>query len=65
MLGNLQDYAIFFIDKRDITGEVLPDEVGESTAKWQHIIKQDRIEPFHFIGRNNQYYTFKYKPNGQ
>lgn len=43
-----EKYAVFFIDKKDIKGEVKSDNVAEFTAPWQHIIKQMKIEPFFF-----------------
>ena len=43
------EYAVFFIDKKDIVGKVVADNVGELTSPWQHIIKQDRITPLSFV----------------
>ena len=63
VMFDLKDYVIFFIDKRDVTGEVLPDDVGECTSKFQHIIKQKKIEPFHFVSRKNEYYSIYVEKN--
>ena len=44
-------YAIFEIDRKGITSKIERDDVAESTASFQRIIKQDRIEPkfIHFV----------------
>lgn len=43
------EYAVFFIDKKDIIGDVIDDNVAELTSPWQHIIKQDSIKPLTYI----------------
>jgi len=44
-------YAIFEIDRKGITGKIERDNVAESAASFQRIIKQDCIEPkfIHFV----------------
>lgn len=49
-----KEYLVFFIDKNDITGEVVNDNVEECTAPWQFIIKQDKIEPFYWCFDKNK-----------
>ena len=51
---NDEKYAVFFIDKKDIKGEVISDNVAEFAAPWQHIIKQKKIEPFFFSYNTNE-----------
>lgn len=41
----LDDYALFRIDSKGILGELIPDKVAESTAKYQFIAKQESIDP--------------------
>ena len=38
-------YAIFEIEKRGVTGEVLPDDVAEFSRSYQRRIMQERIDP--------------------
>ena len=40
----LEEYAVFEIASLGIYGEIMPDNVGEVSAKFQHILKQELIE---------------------
>lgn len=41
----LEKYLLIRIDSKGITGNILPDNVSEFTAKHQFILKQDYIKP--------------------
>lgn len=52
-----EEYAVFYIDKSEIVGEVVDDNVGELISPFQHIIRQDCIKPAGYLIRKRELYT--------
>ena len=44
-MQDIDQYAVLEISSLGVTGQVVEDNVAESSAPWQRVIKQERIEP--------------------
>lgn len=52
----LKSFVMFEIDPAGFSCDLIPDDVGEYTARWQWILRQDKIYP-RFINKFGQYET--------